>query len=88
VISPSQRPLPDNTRENAHFPGGIPTHNPSKEPPQPSGSALLYIVYIFTINGLLSATTHLFAQREATCQVVFKEIYQCILKPTVNPNNA
>ena len=34
VISPTQRPLPDNTQHvkqaNTHVPGGIRTHNPSK----------------------------------------------------------
>jgi len=35
VIIPSQRPLPDNTqlaqKTDTHIPGGIPTHNPSKQ---------------------------------------------------------
>jgi len=45
VISPTQRPLPDNTQHsqqtNNHAPGGIRTHNPSKP-----AAAYLYSAYV------------------------------------------
>jgi t-SNARE complex subunit (syntaxin) len=57
VISPTQRPLPDNTQHSQetdiHALGGIRTHNPSKraaEHPRPTGIGdKIIIIIIITI---------------------------------------
>jgi hypothetical protein len=57
VISPTQRPLPDNTQQSRktdiHAPGAIRTHNPSKRAATETDTFLLHLLYFMLTSEIL-----------------------------------